>query len=193
MEVPLHQDPRWIKLHDCEWICPFCGKKHTGLFDLACDGPDFWKGPDEKSPNSAVLSSNHVLTEDFCVLHGEHFFVRCVLQLPIIGSDEFFGYGVWSTVSKKNFDICLDTFDEGRQGRLGPWFGWLSNRLKGYPNTINLKCQLHPRDGRQRPYVELEPTEHPLAVEQQHGITFDRVLDIYALHGHDLRPALMNG
>jgi hypothetical protein len=49
---------------------------------------------------------------------------------------------------------------------------------------------LHPRDGRQRPCVELEPTGHPLAIEQQRGISLDRLLEIYALNGHDLRPAL---
>jgi hypothetical protein len=38
--------------------------------------------------------------------------------------------------------------------------------------------------------IELEPTDHPLAVEQRDGITFDRVLEIYALHGHDLRTVL---
>jgi hypothetical protein len=137
-----------------------------------------------------VLTSSNVLTEDFCILDGENFFVRCVLQLPITGMPEYFGYGVWATLSKKNFDIYLDTFDEGNQGHLGPWFGWFANRLAGYPDTLNLKCHLHPRDGRQRPCLELEPTDHPLALEQQRGVSFDRVLDIYALHGHDLRPAL---
>lgn len=62
--------------------------------------------------------------------------------------------------------------------------------LKGYPDTLNLKCQVHPQAGRQRPYLVLEPTEHPLAVEQQNGLTFDRLLEIYALNGHDLRDVL---
>jgi hypothetical protein len=191
MTVPLDRDPRWLRLHDREWTCPSCGEKHAGLFDLACDKPDFWHGDEGRSPNSAVLASDNVLTEDFCVLNGEHFFVRCVLRLPIIGAtDEYFGYGVWATLSKKNFHIYLETFDAGNQGGLGPWFGWLSNRLTGYPDTLNLKCQLHPRDDRQRPLIELEPTGHPLAIEQQHGITLDRVLEIYALHGHDLMAAL---
>jgi hypothetical protein len=190
MFMPLEQDPRWLRLHGREWTCPCCGERHAGLFDLACDKPDFWQGAEEKRSNSAVLTSSNVLTEDFCILDGENFFVRCVLQLPITGTPEYFGYGVWATLSKKNFDIYLDTFDEGNQGHLGPWFGWFANRLAGYPDTLNLKCHLHPRDGRQRPCLELEPTDHPLALEQQRGISFDRVLDIYALHGHDLRPAL---
>jgi hypothetical protein len=120
--------------------------------------------------------------------------VRCVIRLPIVGAaDEVFAYGVWATLSRKNFQICLDAFDAGKQGHLGPWFGWFSNRLAGYPDTLNLKRQVYPQENRQRPHIELEPTDHPLAVEQRVGITFDRVLEIYALYGHDLRLALMSG
>jgi hypothetical protein len=187
----LNQDPRWIRFHDRNWLCPCCGMRHAGLFDLASGKPEFWRGSEEKRPNSEVRTSDNILTEDFCVLAGEFFFVRCVLQLPVVGaSDVYFGFGVWATLSKKNFDIYLDTFDSGHQGGLGPWFGWFSNRLKGYPDTLNLKCHVAPREGRNRPYIELEPTPHPLAIEQREGITFDRLLEIYALNGHDLRNAL---
>jgi hypothetical protein len=32
--------------------------------------------------------------------------------------------------------------------------------------------------------------EHPLAAEQRDGITLDRLLELHALHGHDIGPAL---
>ncbi len=141
--------------------------------------------------NSMVRSSGHFLSADFCVLHGEHFFVRCVLAIPILGTGgQSFGYGVWSTLSEKNFRSYAETFDSGNQGELGPWFGWFSNRLPGYPDTLNLKCQVHPRTGPARPWLELEPTEHPLAREQRDGIGLDRLLEIYALNGHDLARAI---
>ena len=94
------------------------------------------------------------------------------------------------TLSRKNFEIYTETFDGGRQDGLGPWFGWFSNRLEGYPETLNLKAQVRPQGGHVRPLVELEPTDHPLAIEQRHGISFDRLLEIYALNGHDMRPSL---
>ena len=94
------------------------------------------------------------------------------------------------TLSKTNFDRYIETFDTGDHGHLGPWFGWFSNRIPGYPDTLNLKCQVVPRNGRSRPYVELKPTHHPLAIEQRDGITFGRILEIYALYGHDVRAAL---
>jgi hypothetical protein len=187
----LESDPRWRRLHDRSWVCPCCGETHAGLFDLACDHPAPWPEGQARSPNSIVSTSNHFLSEDFCVLNGESHFARCVLELPILGSNGArFGYGVWSSLAKKNFDIYVENFDNAERGELGPWFGWFSNQLVGYRNTVGLKCKVHPRRGRQRPWIELERTDHPLALEQRNGITFDRVLEIYTINGHDLRGAL---
>jgi hypothetical protein len=187
----LDRDPRWLRLHDHAWTCPCCGLKHAGLFDLVSARPHPWPGGEEARPNSEILTSSNILTEDFCILNGEHFFVRCLLRLPIVTKPGIsFGFGIWATLSRANFDLYLDTFDSGEQDDLGPWFGWFSNRLNGYPDTLYLKCHVQPRAGRQRPFVQLEPTQHPLAIEQRDGITFDRVLEIYALNGHDLRVAL---
>jgi hypothetical protein len=184
-------DPRWLKLQDSDWTCPSCGEAHRGLFDLACTRPDFWRGNEEKRPNAELDLTSSFLSEDFCVLDGRHFFVRCVLQLPILATGgAFFGFGVWSTLSRKNLEIYIDTFDSGDQADLGPWFGWFSNKLNGYPDTLNLKCQVRPQAGRQRPLIELDLTDHPLAQDQQNGVTFDRLLEIYAANGHDIRDAI---
>ena len=189
--LDLANDPRWRRLWDRPWTCDVCGETHHGLFDLACGKPAHWPGTEDKAPNSALDLSGNFLSEDFCVLEGRHFFVRATLQLPIRGSGgQQFGFGVWTTLSRLNFERYIETFDNGEQDGLGPWFGWFSNRLEGYPDTLSLKCQVHPMSGRQRPRVELEPTNHPLAVEQQSGVTFDRVLELYAINGHDIRMSL---
>jgi hypothetical protein len=177
-------DPRWKELKNRSWTCASCGESHTGLLDLGCDRPDVWTGSDKALPNSA-WDATHCLTEDFCILEGEHYFVRCILHLPLVGDPgEHFGFGVWSSLSRTNFETYRRTFNGGEQSKLGPWFGWFSNRLKGYPDTLNLKCRVHPQDGRQRPYIELEPTEHPLARESVDGISFERLFEIYAAYGH---------
>jgi hypothetical protein len=169
---------------------------HAGLFDLACSRPDHWPRGEDVRANWEVLYAkkrfaDNILTKDFCILDGEHFFVRCLLKLPIVGKPDFsLGYGIWSSLSRANFESYVDTFDDKKQDRLGPWFGWFSNQLEGYPNTLHLKCQVRPQAGRERPLVELEATQHPLAIAQREGINFDRVLEIYALNGHDLRAAL---
>jgi hypothetical protein len=192
-DLDLANDPRWRRLWDRPWSCVSCGEAHQGLFDLAFGNPEQWPGAEGKVPNSALdldLSGNF-LSEDFCVLAGQHFFVRAVLELPIRGSGgQQFGIGVWATLSRKNFERYIAEFDSGEQDGLGPWFGWFSNRLEGYPDTLNLKCQVHPVSGRQRPRVELESTHHPLAVEQKTGITLDRLLELYAINGNDMRTSL---
>lgn len=191
--VSLASDPRWRRLHSAARRCSVCGEIHRGVFDLAFAKPEQWPESEEKVANSEVLTSSHFLSEDFCVREGTDQFVRCVLEIPILGSGgQLFAYGVWSSLSDRNFRIYRDGFDTGVYENDGPWFGWFSSHLKGYPDTRNLKCQVHPRPGRKRPWIELEPTEHPLAVEQQRGITFDRLLELYALNGHDIRQDLMD-
>jgi hypothetical protein len=180
-------DERWDRLGRQTWTCATCHQKHQGLMDLGAAAPYHWQGPPERQSNSAVHDSTHCLTEDFCIIDAQHFFIRCLLELPLVGAaqGECFGFGVWSTLAEKNFRIYVETFDEGGQGSLGPWFGWFSNRLHGYPDTLNLKCHVHPRDERQRPVIELEPSSlHPLARESREGITYERLLEVYAAHGH---------
>ena len=89
-----------------------------------------------------------------------------------------------TTLSKKNFMLYRETFDSDARADFGPWFGWFSNNLKGYPDALSLKCKVHPQTGPQRPWIELEPTEHPLAKDSRNGITYERLLEIYAAHGH---------
>jgi hypothetical protein len=191
MTIDLNNDPRWQRLHDREWVCPCCGESHMGLFDIALDRPGACSSDQPVQPNADLGISDNILTEDFCVVDGEHFFVRGVLELPVVGAPgTCFGWGVWSSLSKANFDLYVETFNDGEQGALGPWFGWFSNSLPGYPETFSLKCQVFPQDDKQRPLVELEATDHPLSLEQQNGITFDRILELYALTGHDMRDAL---
>jgi hypothetical protein len=43
-----------------------------------------------------------------------------------------------------------------------------------------LNTQVHLRGGNLRPRIELEPTDHPLAVEQREGISFARVEEIFS-------------
>jgi hypothetical protein len=182
-------DPRWRALLSNDWRCAGCERVHHGLFDLGMDHPDPWPGDAAPESNEQVTRGTDVLTEDFCISDGS-FFVRAVLPIPLVGTSETFAYGTWSTLSEKNFWAYVETFDSGEQGGLGPWFGWFAHRLKGYPDTANLRCRVHPRPRRQRPRIELEPTDHPLSVESREGIGFDRLLDIYALHGHALGATL---
>lgn len=41
-------------------------------------------------------------------------------------------------------------------------------------------CHVGSAPSRQRPHIELEPADHPLAIEQRQGIAFDGLQEVYA-------------
>jgi hypothetical protein len=177
-----YEDPRWELFLRRPWKCAACDEEHRGLFHLSIEQPFHW---DPLSPPMSA-DQNTFLNQDMCVIEAKDFFVRGVLEIPLIGAgNERFGYGVWTTLAEPNFRRYVDTYESHSQGSLGTWFGWFANRLDGYPDTLNLKCNVRPRDDRQRPIIEVQASvDHPLAREQREGITYDRLMEILALHGH---------
>ena len=172
------------RLRDAAWTCASCEIEHRGMFDIGASAPDHWGEVEAREPNSALRLEGDFLSEDFCVIGGEHFFVRGVFEIPVHGMAEKFGFGIWSTLSRENFERYVDRFDEGAYAGEGPWFGWFSNRLTGFEDTLNQACWVHPQLDRQRPTMTLDDPEHELSLAQEHGIAPERVLEIYASCGH---------
>lgn len=154
------------------------------MFALAAFAPDFWSGPEEREPNSALRMDGDFLSEDFCIIGGDSFFVRGVLDIPVHGLPEKFGFGLWSCLSRTNFDLYVDRFDNGDYAGLGPWTGWFSNRIATFDDVLRQPCWVYPQLDRQRPVIALDDAEHPLSLAQEHGISPERVLEIYAAYGH---------
>lgn len=129
--------------------------------------------------------SRCVLGSDACVIDEKHFFVRGCLEIPVHGYSDPFVWGVWASLSEENFREWAKVFDERHRSHIGPFFGWLDASLRPYPDTTNLKTRVHLRDDGIRPCIEVEPTGHPLAVEQRNGISVDRVAEIYSMMVHE--------
>jgi hypothetical protein len=89
------------------------------------------------------------------------------------------------SLSRTEFERIVRLWDDPSRANEPPYFGKLATRLPGYPETLNLHVNLHTAEAGTRPYVELEPTDHPLAVEQRSGVTMARVQQIAEsyLHG----------
>ncbi|MER7824936.1 DUF2199 domain-containing protein [Streptomyces sp. NPDC096097] len=122
-----------------------------------------------------------LLSSDQCVIKAQHYFVKGLIEIPVIGSDEVFSWGVWVSLSRENFSRAADLWDTPGRESEPPYFGWLTTELLVYPSTtLNLKTHVHTRPLGRRPSIELERTDHPLAVEQRTGITLDRVREIAA-------------
>jgi hypothetical protein len=136
------------------------------------EAPAYWR--EEFTGDTSSL-----LESDVCIIKGEHHFVRGTIEIPVIGADTTFSWGAWVSLSGTNFKKMLDLISaEGRENE-APYFGWLSTELPVYgTSTLNLKTHVHTRPVGLRPTIELEPTDHPLAVEQRKGITRERVREI---------------
>jgi hypothetical protein len=157
--------------------CHICSKEHDGVPDLGADRPDpFWMIPEDE--RSRRIS----LTSDTCQIDGSQFYVRGLIRLPVRDTGESFGIGVWVSHREENFRAYVQHPDSST---LGPFFGWLATRIHFYSqDTLGLKTMAHYQGGRLRPLIEVEPTDHPLAVDQREGITLDRVCEII----HQIAP-----
>jgi len=128
--------------------------------------------------SEAERPSRAQLEQEICVLDKDHYFVKGNLEIHVHGKSDPFVWTVWSSLSRENFKRLLDRWDDTEREKEPPYFGWLSTRLPAYPDTLNLKTHVHTRAVGLRPCVELEPTDHPLAVEQREGISLERVAAI---------------
>ncbi len=166
-------DVTFDDLASLRWKCHTCEEWHSGpCLDFGFNAPFYWdRDAAEQSPES-------LLNEDLCVIDGEHFFVRGVIHLPIIGTAETFRWGVWGSLSEDNFKKLDALFEDPGRAELPPMFSWLSNQVDDCEDTLSLKMYAHVQEPNERPTFELEPTDHPLSQEYHHGITAERVKEI---------------
>jgi hypothetical protein len=163
--------------------CACCDEIVEGIPTFGWDYPiSYLDVPEEKRDEEVFL------TEDLCVIADKWFFVRGCIEIPVIGYEDLFISGVWVSLSEENFMEFQDFLDIEKRSHKGPYFGWLNASINNYPETENLKTMLHIRDDGIRPYIELEKTEHPLALEQRNGITMERLSKIYVskIHGKEI-------
>ncbi|MEU8276371.1 DUF2199 domain-containing protein [Microbispora bryophytorum] len=164
---------------DSGFLCSCCGRHHDELpLSYHMPAPAHWSPEMTGAPDSALSS-------DQCVIEGEHFFVHGLIEIPVIDTAETFTWGVWVSLSRDSFARMGRLWETPGRESEPPYFGWLSSELPVYePTTLNLKTNLHTRPVGLRPVVELEPTGHPLAVEQRTGITHARVRELAELLLH---------
>jgi hypothetical protein len=156
-----------------------CGAVHADLpFSYAA--PAYWYAIPE-----AERARRTIVGEEQCEIDGEYFFVRARICIPVRDEPRDLEWGVWVSLSRANYERMGELWHQTGREAEPPYFGWLSTELPCYPSTLNLKALVHTRPVGERPVIELEPTDHPLALEQRHGITVKRVREIaeQVLHG----------
>jgi hypothetical protein len=157
--------------------CHVCGKRHEQLPAFGFEAPAQLRAVPSNEQPSRVL-----LTADTCIieLDGVHHFVRAQLEIPIQQTSDFFIWGVWGSLSESSFARFVELFDNVERTPGETFFSWLSSDLPAYPDTMFLKSQIRTREYPLRPLVELERTDHPLAIDQHNGIPQARATELAA-------------
>jgi hypothetical protein len=158
--------------------CSTCGETHGDLPDIGDDKPYYWYTiPEEER------SSRAELTEDTCIIDGEDYFIRGVIHIPVHDYHRDFGFGVWVSQKKENFYAYLSNPESEK---IGPFFGWLSTEITYYEESaLSLKTMAHFAGSGKRPRIEVEPSDHPLAVDQSEGITLTKAWEIVHFYTSD--------
>ena len=162
------------------WTCPICHAAHDEL--PLCFGIE---APWRALVPEAEFTQRVELNKDLCMVDERVFFVRGHIEIPIHDSPDVLSFSVWSSLSERSFAHLHERWDEPDRGNDPPYFGWLSSPIHVYPSTIHLKLSVQSRSPGFTPLFTVEPSEHPLAVDQQQGISIVR--------WHELAHQLLHG
>ena len=164
---------------DFSFTCTKCREIHTGIPDLMAPHPaEYAAIPERERLKRTDLSS------DTCVIDEKWFFVLALLDIPIHERDESLTYGLWVSLSPQSILTYSSLYEAPGRETHAPVFAWLTTPPPLFGKGP-LKSRLHFSPLPNRPKLELEPTDHPLAVAQREGISQDRLREILAdaLHG----------
>jgi hypothetical protein len=151
------------------WHCTICGSEHDEI--PTCFGIE---APWRDLVPEAEFARRVQLTADQCVIDDATFFVRGHIEIPIHDFPEPLAFAVWSSLSEKSFRHVCERWTSRRRAADPPYFGWLCSPIACYPSTIHLKLSVQSRAPGLVPAFTVEPTDHPLAIDQHQGITVAR-------------------
>ncbi|MBL8159995.1 DUF2199 domain-containing protein [Candidatus Saccharibacteria bacterium] len=165
---------------DYKTVCSHCGQLIQGqLPALAFAAPAAWNDNDEHK-------YGYSLGSDFCTIDNQYFFIRVVLRIPIIDSEDSLEWGVWVSLSEKNFKRYGKVYGTDAELEEEPYFGWLANELPTYPDCSRIETYAHLRGGGLRPMLELNHDNlHPLCQDQHNGVSLGRAHELAQFAGID--------
>lgn len=155
------------------YTCASCEQMHEGAPSFSFNAPAEY--------DSTSSDKSQTLLSDFCCL-PDSYYIRTILEIPIIGSDQPFLWGVWVSQSEENFKYYQEHFDDNLLGR--ETFGWFSNKIPYYKDTLNLKTKVLYQDNKDRPKLHLQESDHELSKDFHDGISMDKAIKIMGIAMH---------
>ena len=152
------------------FVCGICGQEHPGL------PRDFAFGlPDEVYALSYLERYQRSRSNaDLCTLDEKRFFIRGVLPIPFVASNEEFVWGLWAEVGRQQHDLYVagfhDDLSDNRRFRAR-----LANTIPAYDESRGLVVEVQFQPANDRPSFHFPPgASGALAWEQRDGITGER-------------------
>ena len=168
-------DPK--KTRALEFRCADCGELHRGSPSFAYVKPfAYFDVPEAERADRIRIES------DTCAIDDELFFIRGLLEIPILDVDEPCRWGLWVSQSKDSFSRYVETMDQDQGGEGS--FGWLTVTLPAYDRTAKdepweqLACNVNWQDNGQRPFFFNDTATPEIYTDFVNGITWDRAVEL---------------
>ncbi len=146
--------------------CSHCGELHDiGEIEASFELPDaYFELSDEERESRGILKG------DFCQL-DERYFIRSLIPVPVLGQEDEYCWGVWVELSKSDFLIAWDNYDEEDVSSIQKMEATLANDVFEYEGSLGLEgdFQLNPD---MRPFFFITQ-ESRFKDDQLNGITLE--------------------
>lgn len=164
-----------------QYTCSECGETHEGVPSIYFDKPFYYFEVEEADQHLTEVREGGCSV----VLDGErHYFVHCLLELHIHEMDEPLEIVMWMSLSAPNYEKFYALKGQEIGEDVAPMVGWLSSRIPTFEGMEELVGRIWLQDGDALPILELQPTDHPLSVCAQEGISKEQVVEILSVLGH---------
>lgn len=153
------------------YTCTTCGTTHIDLPSIGFQHPFYFDILNiEYKMNEEMVLKN----DDFCVIkHQEQtdYFIRTVLQIPIVDHEETLDYGIWVSVSEATFKEYFLQYDNDKP-EIKTYFGMIANKINDYDiSTLGLHMEVETQMDGLRPLLTPYENEHDLIQDWINGIT----------------------
>lgn len=149
--------------------CGCCGKDIGEIaFDKSYKMPDeIWDLSKKERGKRSEIDS------DLCRL-DDRYFIRGVAYIPVIDTENFYGWGIWVEVPEDSFFDYVESYEDDNSSK--PRFsGLVANKIPFYDETIGLKVEVQLGNETQRPNFFFVGDNHLLSSEQSKGISIEKV------------------
>ena len=131
----------------------------------------------------AQRSQRVKINSDLCQIDNAVFAIRGVVEIPLlddatIEGTPWFEFGIWAVVAAVDFSRYVELWDADVSSE-APFPCTLDGEPPGYSGLLGHPASVHLRQAGQRPLFKLRESDHLMHREQTHGISLQRVHDIF--------------